>query len=564
MLIFQALDTNLKRNLALFFCLTTLLMASGYRADDSASLALQTRHPDSHIKVFLPTMPYLYLSKLVNGTLVRSSDSAQGWEYMMAHSHRQLSPTVYDFFLVEGAVFQDGTPFNADAVLENFEAMRQSPFRYSDLFSRLHRVEKISPLHVRFTLTQPYELFMFDLTMVNLYTSTYLKQYGWGFKGASTSNSMKHPGPHGLGPYILKEGFATGGEQTPVIELEANPHYYDPRLPYIQKITIYTELSTEAVLEAALGREGFLDIAPIPFNRKTEAVLSPYAKLVTHPSTHNISVYFNMLKPHGVLKDKAVRIALNEAINQENLLKFVYKNEGRIAPTAATRNYASVEIATQDLPTHFERAAAAPDAKERALKRREILEGLTLKVYTLERFMFLWKGIEYQLSHYGVRLEYETTTSEKELYTQLLTNRESPKNWDILAWGNDDWCSNHPWTVFFNYRTDDVWSAIDEDAFMQGLLQEFFTLPYNSPAFIQSVGRITKRAYEEAYMLFVPSPNIVLAVNKEVSYSPSAVLLMPLWEAKITPYHWSLRTGEYPKTRQNPIRPNTPFLEERP
>lgn len=56
-------------------------------------------------------------------------------------------------------------------------------------------------------------------------------------------------------------------------------------------------------------------------------------------------------------------------------------------------------------------------------------------------------------------------------------------------------------------------------------------------------------------MLFVPSPNIVLAVNKEVYYQPSQVLLMPLWKAKITPYHWSIRKNKYPKERKIPIRP---------
>lgn len=527
-----------------------------YRIDDAHKIALDYRHPDSHINVYLPTMPYLYLSKLINGTLVRSSDNENGWEYMMAKNHKRTSPTEYDFFLVEGAKFQDGTPFTADSVVENFRYMLEEPFNYSDLFERLKSVKKISNYHVRFTLKKPYELFMFDLTMINLYSSTYLKKYGWGFKGASTSNSMKHPGPHGLGPYILKEGYATGGAHTSVIELEANPLYYDNRYPYIERITIFTNLNTGEVLDFVLNQEGKLDIAPIPFNRKTEAVLSPYSKLVTYPSTHNISVYFNMLKPDGILKNQEVRIALNEIINQENLLKFVYKNEGRIAPTAASRNYQSVQIATKELPTHYEKAHLHPDFESKETKRHNLLDGLVLKVYTLERFMFLWKGIEYQLKQYGVTLKYEITNNEKELYGQLLTNRENPKDWDLLAWGNDDWCSNHPWTVFFHYRTSDVWSAIDQDAPMQSLIEKFFELPYNSPQFIDMVENITKRAYEKAYMLFVPSPNIVLALNKEIDYTPSAVLLMPLWKVKITPYHWSIRQDkDYPTIRKIPVRP---------
>ncbi len=42
-------------------------------------------------------------------------------------------------------------------------------------------------------------------------------------------------------------------------------------------------------------------------------------------------------------------------------------------------------------------------------------------------------------------------------------------------------------------------------------------------------------------MLSIPSPNIVMALNKEVDFNPSSVAIMKLWDAKITPYHWSIR-----------------------
>jgi len=56
-------------------------------------------------------------------------------------------------------------------------------------------------------------------------------------------------------------------------------------------------------------------------------------------------------------------------------------------------------------------------------------------------------------------------------------------------------------------------------------------------------------------MLFVPSPNIVLAVNKEVFYEPISVAIMPLWRTKISKYHWSVRKGPYPLERQKPMMP---------
>lgn len=531
----------------IFILLSQIFAQTLYREDDAKNIAIDQRIPNSHIKVYIPSMPYLYLSKLINGTLVRSSDNEQGWEFMMASSFERTSKLVYEFQLRKNVKFQDGTEFDADSIVENFKYLLDSPFAYSDFYKRLKSIEKTSKYSVKFTLLKPYELFLFDLTMINIYSHKYLQKFGWGFKGASTSNSMKSPGPYGLGPYILKEGYATGRSQTPIIKLQANPNYFEAPMPYIENITIFTELSTSEVLEDALKNEGKLDISPIPLNKKVETVLSSYSKLVTYPSTNNISIYLNMLKPNGILKDKEVRIALNEAINQENLLKFVYKDEGIIAPSAVNRNYKSVAIATKGMKPHH----ANVDKK----RIKKILDGLTLNVYTMDRFMFLWKGIEFQLKQYGVTLNYEITTSEKDIYEKLLTNRAHPKNWDILAWGNDDWCSSNPWTVFFNYRTDDVWSTIDKDEVMQNYIQKFFQLKFNSPAYIDIVKKIIQRSYDNAYMLFVPSPNIVLAVNKEIDYTPSKTLLMPLWKTKITPYHWSVRDTIYPENRKIPIRP---------
>lgn len=523
-----------------------------YRSDDTASMLINERVSGSHIKVFLPTMPYLYVSKLVNGTLVRSSGNREGWEYMMATSYTKIDDLTYEFSLRKGVLFQDGTPFNADSVVENFDYFMKDPVVYSDIHKRLKSVTKVDEHTIRIHLHKPYGLLFSDLTSINLYTSAYLKRYGWSTKEGSTCNSMQAPGPYGLGPYILKQGYATGRFQTPILELKANPNYYEVGLPYIENITIYTELTSKQSVSMALEEES-LDITPIPFNKKVETVLSTYARLYTKPSTHSISIYFNLLKPNSKLKDQNIRIALNKALNQANLLNFVYKKEGELAPTEASVNYRSVKRATEHLQTWGERARQNPE-EERELKK--ILNGLELDVITMDRFMFLWRGIEHQLKKYGVTLRYTTTPNEKEIYEQLLTNRASPKTWDILTWGNDDWSSNNPWTAFFAYRISDKWSAIDKDDVMQEYIERFFDVEFQSEAFDEVVSKIVKRAYEKAYMLFVPSPNIVLAVNKEVRYEPSSVLMMPLWKAKLTKYHWSIRNNaSYPKEREAPMLP---------
>ena len=538
------------------FCIFALTLVANdnivkpiyYVEDNLNNHLFNERVTNSHIKVFIPSIPYHYVSKLINGTLLRIADTTIGWEYMLATNYEKVDELTYDFTLRKEVLFQDGTPFNADSVVENFKAFINQPYTYTDVHNRLKSVEKLNDYKVRFHLHKPYGMFFHDLAAINIYSNEYLRKFAW--KGGATGANTQEAGPYGLGPYILEDGYAVGLKQTPLVKLRANPYYYERGKPYIENITIYTQLTTNKAVDMVLNNEEMLDITPIPFNKKTEATLSPYAKLLTMPSTNNIVIYFNLIKPQGVLKNKHIRIALNKAINQPRLLNFIYKNEGKPAPTEASVNYTCIARSTAGMDTY---GGYISDFEQMELKN--ILSGIELNVVTQDRFMFLWKGIEYQLAKYGVKLKYNITTSEKDIYEMHLTNRKEPKEWDMLTWGNDDWYGNHPWTTFFSYRTNSEWSAIDQDEVLQEYIEAFFYHPLGSAKFQESVDNIVRQVYDNAYMLFLPSPNLVLAINKEVYYTPSSVAIMPLWEAKISKHHWSVRENEYPKERLLPMKP---------
>ena len=529
------------------------LFANKYRLDDSKDISINKRVPGSEIKVSIPNMPYIYLSKLINGTLLRASDNEKGWEFMLASKLERKGKLVYIFSLKKGLKFQDGTSFDADNILENFYFAMQKKNNDKMLYDHLKSVKKLSRYKVEFTLKKPFGRFLYIISRYNIYSSNYLKKFKWGTYNTYTADNMKEPGPYGLGPYILVEGYATGRHQTPIIKLKANPYYYEKGLPYIEKITIYTELSTKKILNMALKNEGKLDISPIPFNKKVETIISPYTKLVTSSSRHNISILMNLMRKDSILKNQQIRLALNEAINQEKLLKFVYKGEGVISPTSVNRNHYSIKKATEGMLTHNKKLWSSISNPKEHLKK--ILDGIELNVITMDQMMFLWKGIEYQLSLYGVKLNYTIIKSEVKLFEYLLTNRDKPQKWDLLSWASDSWSSNNPWSVFFHYHTVQPWSAIDEDQVLQEYLNKYLEYDFNSKEFLKQTKKIIDYVYEKTYMLSVPAPNIVLAVNKEVSYEPSAVLLMPLWKVKLTPYHWSIRKNKYPQERLLPIEP---------
>lgn len=503
-----------------------------YRLDDSAQRALQTRDPRSHIKIFLPAMPYVSMARLINEGLVRLADNEQGWEYSLATRCVKKSPLAYECDLRKDVQFQDGTAFNADSVIENFRYFMAQPINYTDIHNRLKGVEKLSDYKIKIVLKKSYGMLFRDLARINFYTEAYLKKYAW--RGSATGPNIEEAGPYGLGPYILVEGTITGRKQTPKVVLRANPYYWEKGFPKIQTITLYTQLETDEALKMITEQDGALDFMPIPFNKKIETMLSEYSKLVILPSTNNFTLYFNLIKKDSPVYDKKVRQALNCALNQSNLLRFTYKQEGVLNQEAL----------------HARECVLRPDEVYDALNHK------TFKVVTQDSLLFLWKGIEYQLSFYNVTLDYTITTDEKMVYDKLLNNHERIQDWDILSQNTVDWYGRHPWLTFFNYQEGNPWSFVHDDEIMKSYITEFFGLEQNTPAFRTLCQKIRQRAKEEAYMLYVPIPNNVFAMNKELVFEPLGIGMQPFWKANITNQHWSIRgKTPYPKALQQPILP---------
>lgn len=519
-----------------------------FRVDDSESRIASTLNPASHIKIFIPNIPYSYIAKCTNSGLIRSFDNERGWEYDLAKSHKQIDDFTYEFTLRKNLKFQDGSEFDVDSVIQNLEYFKKSPLLYTNIDKIDFKVIKIDKYRFKIVLDKKYEMFVYDLARIFFYSKKYLNTYG--FKGGETGTAIKNSGAFGMGPYILKKGYALGKEQTSQLELEANPYYWNKEYPKIKKITVYTQLNINEAIKMITQQEGKLDILPIPFNKKIEVLTSKYAKFISSKSTNNFIIFFNLINGNDKLKNQEVRIALNQAINQENLLNFVYKKEGFVSPFAASVNYKVVQEVLKD--------NYRPEVKFSQQKIKKLLNGLELNFFTQDYFMFLCKGIEYQLKQYGVKINYDITSSERDIYTQLLSthNSKNTKYWDLLVWGDDDWYYQNPWSVFFIYENGSSWSTIGRDDVMKKYIDTFFETKMGTNAYKDIVSKILYRARDKAYTLRVPSPNKVIAVNKEVIYKPYQGAIMPLWKIEITKNHWSLRGDKkYPKELEKPFKP---------
>jgi len=534
----------------------------GLRADVSRETMDGSLKPGSHVKVFLPYLPYLAISHSVNAGLVKPADNERGWEYDMAVSHTRIDEKTYEFELRRGVSFQDGSPFDADAVLLNMAYFKKQPYTYTAIDRVYDRTEKVSKYKIRIYLKEKYGLLLYDAMWIHFYTKTYLEKYGWN--GKPTAPNLAAPGPYALGPYILDKGYVEGDRSSSVVELVANENYWNPNYPKVERITLYLDLNADVAVSDLLGQEGKIDIMPIPFSYELPTVLSEYAKLIRSPSTNNYSVHINMVSGNALLKEREVREVINKAIDQESLLMLSMNGEGEHSPTMVSPNFYGVRQASSHLqPYSLAENPLSLTARNEligTIKKYQIKYGmdpekkLKLKFLVQESFLFLVKDIEYFLELIHIDLEVEVVKEEKNIFSQLLNTRDglNETKYDFLIWGNYDWI-RHPWAALFVYRPGSVWSTIGQDDTLEKYIPLLFQTAIDEPQYVPLLKSIIEYVYHQSFMIFLPSPNKIMAMNKEVYYDPRPSAFIPLWEVEVSDNHWSVRAGEYPAELKAPV-----------
>ena len=135
----------------------------------------------------------------------------------------------WTFKLREGVKFQDGTPFNAQAVKENFDRQKDpaNKCRCAFYIAFVHDVQAVDDLTLVYHLNDP----SVNLpALVSPPTSNNVVQSptAWKTKGDDYSRN-----PVGTGPYILKSW--TAGDR---MVLERNPDYWNKGHPYLDRIVL--------------------------------------------------------------------------------------------------------------------------------------------------------------------------------------------------------------------------------------------------------------------------------------------------------------------------------------
>src|SRR5580698_4205670 len=135
----------------------------------------------------------------------------------------------WTFKLRPGVKFQDGTPFNAQAVKENFDRQKDpaNKCRCAFYISFINDVQAPDELTVVYNLKDP-SANLPALQTLQSSNNVIQSPTAWKTKGEDYNRN-----PVGTGPYILKSW--TAGDR---MVLERNPDYWDKGHPYLDRIVL--------------------------------------------------------------------------------------------------------------------------------------------------------------------------------------------------------------------------------------------------------------------------------------------------------------------------------------
>jgi peptide/nickel transport system substrate-binding protein len=221
----------------------------------------------------------------------------------LAESWTPTNNTTWRFTLRKGVKFQDGTPFNADSVIYSIKRVRdntkliKAPF-YQDI----EDVRKDGDFTVIVTTKRPYGPLPNQLTMLGMLPPS-----------AAANEEAFFQKPVGTGPFKFV-GW-THGER---IELAANPDYWKPGIPKVEKVTFrfIPELSTRV----AGVRAGELHVIDRVWPDNVQTIRStPGVRVLDTPAIEAQRWIFQLAK--DPVKDPRVRKAISLAIDRNAIIK---------------------------------------------------------------------------------------------------------------------------------------------------------------------------------------------------------------------------------------------------
>ena len=245
---------------------------------------------------------------------------------------RLVAPTAWEFKLRPGVKFHNGEPVDAGAVKFSLERLvdPKLKLRGATPFAPISHVEVVDPLTVRIHTKAPWPILDTLMSGVAILPPKYYRE-----------KELTHVArnPVGSGPFKFVRWV-----KDERIELEANESYWRGA-PRIKRL-VFKPIPDDAVRVAAL-QNGEVDVAVnIPPHLANIIANHPRLFLSTAPSvrtiqlmyyTHQFDAQHKLVGPYpGPVADRRVRLAMNHAVDVDEVIRTVLDGKGLRVATMLT------------------------------------------------------------------------------------------------------------------------------------------------------------------------------------------------------------------------------------
>jgi peptide/nickel transport system substrate-binding protein len=259
----------------------------------------------------------------------------------------------YEFKLRQGVKFHDGTDFNADAVVFNFDRWMNGDadkFPYYTMFGGYkadegHVIQEVTAVDantVKFVLKRPQAPFLKNLAMspFGIASPAAVEQFGDDFRA----------NPVGTGPFKFVEW-----KENDTITLEKNPDYWQEGLPKLNKVIFRVIPENTARLNALANGE--IDVMDGLNNSDEAAVLANENLQVIERPSMNVG-YIGLTNTRKPFDNKLVRQAINHAIDKQSIIDAFYGGKAQPAVNPMPPAISGYNDAIEPYPYDLEKAKA--------------------------------------------------------------------------------------------------------------------------------------------------------------------------------------------------------------
>lgn len=407
----------------------------------------------------------------------------------------------YVFHLRSGVLFQDGTPFNAEAVQFSLERQLDPQHPYHDTgtypyaryaLDKIKTIEAMDNHTVKITLQEPFAPFLTHLAMPTacIVSPGAVEKHGRNFAR----------NPVGTGPYQFKS-WIPGDE----LVLEKFDGYWGGEVG-LDRVLFKAVVSDQDRVDALA--EGYLDMAfNVPPGDLTMLRNNKNITVLEKPGLQVWYIAFNCQRPP--FNDVRVRQAFNYAINRKALLQDVIQNAGQPAPGPLPPGVWGRNSGLAGYPYD-------PDRALQLLEEAGYPQGLTATCLVpengpLAQSVAMATALQRDLAGAGIVLNIQTMDWTAFMERVFVPPHLSTVEMHMMAWTGD---SGDPDNYLFSLFSGSQWpvagfnSAYYKNQQVDGLLQQARTL-----------SRPRERAplYQEAQKIIMEeSPWMILGYEKQI------------------------------------------------